>query len=590
MKVILSGDEAVARGAYEAGCTFAASYPGTPSTEILEEIATKYKDSIYCHWATNEKVATEMAIGASIGGARAISTMKAQGINIATDPIFVMGYQGVTGGLVIVCCDDPSAHSSQNEQDDRWYAPHAKLLMLEPSDSQECKDFTKAAFELSEEYDVPVLIRLVTRLCHSKGLVELEEPIKYMKKYTSMPTKYSTLTVHVRQQHVKREELLKKAEEYANNCPFNRIESNPGTSIGVITSGVAYQYAREVFGNNASYLKLGMTYPLPSKLIVDFAKNYDTIYVIEENDPYLELHVKALGINCVGKDRIPICNELNPAIVKTSIFENEKVENYETDVHVPARPPILCPGCPHRGFFFALTKHRNQFVNFGDVGCYVLGSNPPLNGIEAIICMGASISSGIGLSKTLERQGDSRKVLSMIGDSTFFHSGITGLVDVVKTNANTVICILDNSATAMTGHQPHAGLESNVMGEDVPAVEILNIVKAVGIDDDHIRIVDPIDQESMHKALNDAYEAKGPFVIYVKRPCALIKSVRKQYEGKYCEVIPEKCKGCKSCIRIACPALSFIDGKAVITDQSACTACGLCMQMCKFDAIVKVGG
>jgi len=590
MKEILSGNEAIARGAYEAGCTLAASYPGTPSTEILEAIATNYKDSIYCHWATNEKVATEMAIGASIGGARAITSMKAQGMNIATDPIFVMGYQGVTGGLVIVCADDPSAHSSQNEQDDRWYAPHAKLLMLDPSDSQECKDFTKAAFELSEKYDVPVLLRVTTRICHSKGLVEIDEPVTSMKKYKSMPMKYSTLTVNVRKQHVKREELLKEAEKYGNNCPYNRIESNPGTSVGIITSGVAYQYAREVFGETASYLKLGLTYPLPSKLIVDFAKNYETIYVIEENDHYLELHVKALGVNCIGKDRIPICNELNPYIVKSSLFENAKADTYETDIQAPARPPVLCAGCPHRGFFYALIKHRHQFVNFGDVGCYVLGSNPPLNGFEAIICMGASLSSGIGLSKTLERQGDSRKVLSMIGDSTFFHSGVTGLIDVVKTKANTVVCILDNDATAMTGHQPHPGIESNLMGDDAPPIEILQIIKAVGIDDSHIRIVDPIDQEAMHEALDVAYDVTGPFVIYVKRPCALIKSVRKANEGKYCEVIPEKCIGCKNCIKIACPALSFIDGKAVVTDLSACTSCGLCMQMCKFDAIVKVGG
>lgn len=589
MKQILSGNEAIARGAYEAGCTFAASYPGTPSTEILEQIAINYKDNIYCHWATNEKVATEMAIGASIGGTRALTTMKAQGINVAADPIFVMGYQGVTGGLVVVCADDPSAHSSQNEQDDRWYAPHAKLLMLEPSDSQECKDFTIAAFELSEKYDVPVLLRVTTRICHSKSLVELNErDTSSAKKYVSMPAKYSTLTVNVRKRHVIREQLLKEAEEYGNDCPFNRVETNPGTSIGVITSGVAYQYAKEVFGDTASYLKLGLTYPLPSKLIVDFAKKYETIYVIEENDPYLELHIKALGISCIGKDKIPICNELNPYIVKNSLF-GDQADTYETELQVPARPPVLCAGCPHKGFFYSLIKHRHQFVNFGDIGCYALGWNPPLNGYEAIICMGASISSGAGLAKALEQQGDSRKVLSIIGDSTFFHSGITSLIDAIKTKSNTVICILDNSATAMTGHQPHPGIESNLMGEDVPAIDILKVVKAVGIDDDHIVIVDPVDQEAMHKALDAAYEAVGPFVIMAKRPCALIKEVRRQNAGKYCEVDAELCKGCKNCLKIACPALSFVDGKAVITDTDACTACGLCMQMCKFDAIKKVG-
>jgi indolepyruvate ferredoxin oxidoreductase alpha subunit len=588
-KVIMSGNEAIARGAWEAGCTFAASYPGTPSTEILEEISVKYKEDIYCHWATNEKVAIEMSSGASIGGARALTTMKAQGINVAADPMFVMAYQGVTGGSVIVVADDPSCHSSQNEQDDRWYAPHAKLVMLEPSDSQESKDFIKAAYELSEKYDVPVLLRVCTRISHAKGLVELDPRITHVVKYKSLPDKYSTMTVNVRRMHKAREEILKKVAEYGNNCPFNKVEKNPGTSIGIITSGVSYQYAKEVFGDTASYLKLGLTYPFSSKLINDFAKDYKTIYVIEENDPYLELHVKALGIPCTGKEKVPICDELNPFIIRKAFFPETEGAVYKSDMAVPARPPILCAGCPHKGFYYSLLKHKDQFVGFGDVGCYALGYFPPLHGYEAIIVMGASMSAGIGLQKTLQAQGDKRKVVSIIGDSTFFHSGMTGLVDIIKTNTNLVACVLDNNATAMTGHQPHAGIVSNLMGEISPAIDILKIIQAMGVGDENIRVVDPINQEAMHEVLDIAYVAKGPFFIIARHPCALIKSVVKENAGKYCEVDTEKCQGCKACIKIACPALSFIDGKAVITDRNACTSCGLCMQMCRFDAIKKVG-
>lgn len=587
-KMILSGNEAIARGAYEAGCTYAAGYPGTPSTEIIEEISTKYLKDIYCHWATNEKVATEMVSGACIGGARAITTMKAQGMNVATDPIFVMAYQGVVGGMVIVCADDPSCHSSQNEQDDRFYAPHAKILMLEPSDSQECKDFTKAAFALSEKFDIPVMVRTTTRSSHSKGIVELGEREAYeIKKYERRVGKFSNMPNHVRANHEKLERNLIAAEEYSYDCPFNKIEANPGTTVGIITSGISYQYAREVFGENASYLKLGFTYPISRKLVKEFAAQYETIYVVEENDPYLEIQVKALGIDCIGKDKIPVCEELNPSVVREALL-GEVLPTYTCAVAAPDRPPLLCAGCPHKGFFMALKKHKKQYVCYGDVGCYALGYNPPLDGYDAIHVMGASMSAGNGLSRVLKQQGDPRKGLAMIGDSTFFHSGLTPLVDMIKTNSDLVVCILDNSATAMTGHQVHPGVPSNLMHDEIPALDIVSVVKGIGVPESNVRIVDPINQAEMHEALDAAYEAEGPSVIICRHPCALIKAVQRANANKYCVVDPEKCAGCKACTRIVCPAISFKDGKAVISDRNACTACGLCMQFCKFDAISKV--
>lgn len=588
-KEILSGNEAIARGAYEAGCTYATGYPGTPSTEILEALSTRYLKDVYCHWATNEKVATEMICGASVGGARAITTMKAQGMNVATDPIFVMAYQGVVGGMVIVCADDPSCHSSQNEQDDRFYAPHAKLLMLEPSDSQECKDFTRDAFALSENYDVPVMIRTTTRISHSKSIVETGDREAYeIKKYQRRVGKFSNMPNHVKANHVKLEKNLAAAEEYAYACPYNRVEKNPGTGIGIITSGVSYQYAREVFGDTASYLKLGLTYPLSRKLILEFAGAYETIYVVEENDPYLEIQVKALGIPCVGKEKLPVCEELNPGIVRQALL-GETRETYSCELQAPARPPLLCAGCPHKGFFFALKKHRDQFIPYGDVGCYALGYNPPLDGYDAIHVMGASMSAGNGLSRVLKQQGDTRKGLAMIGDSTFFHSGLTPLVDMIKTNSDLVVCVLDNSATAMTGHQIHPGVPSNLMHDDIPAIDIVSVVKGIGIREENIQIVDPIEQDQMHAALDRAYAAEGPCVIICRHPCALIKEVQRANANRYCVVDPDKCVGCKACTRLVCPAISFKGGKASITDTNACTACGLCIQQCKFDAITKVG-
>ena len=588
-KGIMSGNEAIARGAFEAGCTVAAAYPGTPSTEILENVSL-YKDNIYCQWACNEKVAVEIASGASIGGARTLCAMKHVGMNVAADPIFTMGYAGVNGGMVIITADDPGCHSSQNEQDNRLYAPHAKLAMMEPSDSADCKAYTKAAFELSERFDVPVLLRVTTRVCHSKGMVELEERQEVgCKPYERKTDKYAMLPATARKRHAIREELLAEMEKYANDCPYNRTEWAADKKIGVITSGISYQYAKETFGVKASYLKLGLTYPVPRKLIADFASQVESLYVIEENDPYLETMVNALGYQCVGKDKIPVCGELNTQIVASALADLDKADTYTADAAIPPRPPVLCAGCPHRGFFYVISKNLKKLVPVGDIGCYALGINPPLNGFDYSICMGSGLSSIIGLEKALALQGDTRKALGMVGDSTFFHSGVNSLIDVLAANANVIACVLDNSITAMTGHQENPGTTHNLMGEATKPIDLVAIIRALGIDDSRLRVVDPLDVDAVQKAIDDGLAVEGPFMIVTKRPCVLIKSVARANAGKYCKIDAEKCKGCKACMRITCPAISFADGKASISDPASCTGCGLCMSMCKFGAIEKVG-
>lgn len=586
-KQILSGNEAIARGVFEAGCSVASAYPGTPSTEILESIAKYYGQQIYSQWACNEKVAFEIACGASIGGVRSFCAFKHVGMNVAADPIFTAGYAGVNGGLVFVTADDPGCHSSQNEQDNRHYAPHTKICMMEPSDSQECLDYTKVAFELSEKFDTPVMIRVTTRVCHSKSVVKIGiredvTPIKYLRK----AEKFAMLPGVARARHTAREMLLKKLEEFANECIFNVTETKPGNKIGVITSGISYQHAQEVFGEGADYLKLGITYPLPKRLICDFAKNYKTLYVIEENDPYLETAVKSYGFqHVIGKSHIPICGELDAVILRNALFGEKKETSIPDIIDVPGRAPTLCAGCPHRGFFYALSSKSKSVVPVGDIGCYSLGINAPYHGFDFSICMGAGFSALIGLEKALEMQGDSRKPLGMLGDSTFFHSGITGLVDIVSSEANVIACILDNSITAMTGHQENPGTMKNLMGEHSPVISIERIVAATGLDESRIRIVDPTDLESMGKALDDAIQSVGPYVIITKSPCILIKDVARKKARICCEIDQDKCKGCKMCLKIACPAISFVSRKAIIADPTACTACGLCAQMCKFGAI-----
>ncbi len=593
-KLIMTGNEAVARGAYEAGVHFAAAYPGTPSTEILENIGGQYKDDIYCEWAPNEKVAAEAAAGAAVGGMRAMTTFKHVGMNVAADPIFTIAYSGVEGGLVLVCADDPACHSSQNEQDNRLYAPHAKLLMLEASDSQECKDYFKDAFDLSEKFDMVVLFRMTTRVCHSKSVVELGERVEVpVKKFERKIDKYAVLPVTARRRHIAVEESIIKAREFSNNCKYNRVEEAPGAKIGIITSGISYQYVKEVFGDSASILKLGLTHPLPDKMISDFASKYETLYVVEEGEPYIENTVKALGFtNVVGKDKLSIQGEFNTKVISDALTNAVDKFTYKVEnANIPARPPVLCAGCPHRGFYYALKQTRDKYVSMGDIGCYALSVNPPLDGYDVSLCMGAGFSTLVGISRALKAQGDNRKAIGTLGDSTFFHSGITSLIDIVASESDVVAVVLDNSITAMTGHQQNPGTTKNLMGYETPAIDIEKLVRACGIDDDHLRIFDPIDQEAAREALNAAYEAKGPFVIITKRPCALLKEVIKANAGKHVKVNADKCVGCKQCMKIGCPSLAYDaeHKKVYVADEANCNQCTLCMQQCKVGAIEKVG-
>ena len=587
-KKILSGDEAVARGAWEAGVRLAAAYPGTPSTEILENLA-KYGEDVDARWANNEKVAVEIAAGASVGGLRTLAAMKHVGVNVAADPIFAMGYAGVNGGMVIVSADDPGCHSSQNEQDNRLFAPHAKLAMVEPSDSQECKDFTIAAYEISEKFDIPVLLRMTTRVCHSKSIVALgEREDAPVRKYEAQPGKYAMLPATARARHVIREALLDALEDYACTSPLNRAELAEKPNLGIVTSGISYMHAREVFGEQASYLKLGLTCPLPRKLIQNFCSQMKTIYVIEEGEPYLENAVRALGFSCTGKDRIPIQGELDAQTVRRAFGLGAAPQLYAMQAQAPDRPPILCAGCPHRGFFYAMSRHKKELVAVGDIGCYSLGVSAPFYGFDMSFCMGSGFSSPIGLSKALEAQGDARKVFGLLGDSTFFHSGLVSMLEAVHRQANVCLCLLDNSITAMTGHQVNAGNSTDLQGHSAPPLDPMALIYAAGLETERVITVDPLDLEQIDS--RTALSAHGPFVIVTQRPCVLIKEVARANAGRHCRVDPNKCVGCKACLRVACPALAF-DGKhAYIADPAGCTACGLCMQMCKFSAISIEGG
>lgn len=583
MKKIMSGNEAIARGVYEAGCTVAAAYPGTPSTEILENIA-QYRE-IYSEWAPNEKVALEVAAGASIAGARSVTAMKHVGLNVAADPLFTIAYEGVNGGFIVISADDPGMHSSQNEQDNRYYARASKIAMIEPSDSQEAKDFIKEAYEISEKFDTVVLFRITTRIAHSKGLVELgERKDAGVKPYIKDVKKYVMIPAHARIKHVEVEDRLEKLKDYSNSCNLNSIEWG-SRKVGIITSGISYQYAREVFGDDASYLKIGMSYPIPDKLIKEFSKSVDKLYVIEENEPFLETEIKAMGINCTGKELIPICGELNPDIIRKCLLNKQSDMQYNLDINVPSRPPVLCPGCPHRGIYYAVSKYKDITAT-GDIGCYTLGMVPPLSVTDTCICMGGSISAGIGIQKASMMGGRDVKVFAFIGDSTFFHSGITGLIDAVYNNSPIVICILDNSITAMTGHQDNPGTGKNAMGEVTSVIDIETLVRAIGVK--NIRIVDPYDFKAAEDAVKEAHDSNELFVILTKRPCALIKEVQKERANIYCKINDEKCKKCKACLKTGCPALSYKNG-SIIIDRSMCNGCGLCMQVCKFGAVERVG-
>lgn len=581
----MTGNEAIARGAYEAGCKVASAYPGTPSTEILENFALY--EGVYAEWAPNEKVAFEVASGASIGGARSLTTMKHVGLNVAADPLFTMAYEGVNGGFVVVTADDPGMHSSQNEQDNRLFAPHAKVAMVEPSDSQESKDFMKAAFEISEQFDTLVLFRSTTRICHSKTIVELSDKKEVdVKPYVKNVDKYIMIPAHARKKHYEVEERLEALREYSNKCELNKMELGD-TSIGIITSGISYQYAKEVFGDKASYLKIGLSYPLPDRLILDFAKEVDKIYVIEENEPYLENAIKIMGINCIGKELIPVCGELNPDIIRKNILGEESKEAYTTDIVPPSRPPVLCPGCPHRGIFYAVSKYKDV-IAASDIGCYTLGMMPPLNVADTVICMGASISGGIGIEKANMMGDREKKIFAFIGDSTFFHSGVTGLINAVYNNSPIVTVILDNRITGMTGHQENPGTGLTLQGKPAPFIDIEALVVACGIKRENIRTVDPYKLKETEEAVKEAFESSEPFVIITKQPCALIKDVLKKRAKLKCIIHPDKCKNCKACLRTGCPALTY-KNNTVCIDKNMCNGCELCKQVCKFDAIEKVG-
>lgn len=585
MKVIMSGNEAIARGAYEAGCKIASAYPGTPSTEILENLANY--EGVYAEWAPNEKVALEMASGASIGGARSMTTMKHVGLNVAADPLFTMAYEGVNGGFIVVSADDPGMHSSQNEQDNRLYAMHAKIAMVEPSDSQECKDFVKEAYYISEKFDTVVLFRTTTRVSHSKSIVTLGEAEEVsIKPYEKNIQKYIMIPAHSRKKHYEVEERLKRLQEYSNQSPLNKAEIGD-TRIGIITSGISYQYAKEVFGDKASYLKIGMSYPLPDRMIKDFASKVEKLYIIEENEPYIENAVKVMGIQCIGKDIIPICNELNPDIIRKAILGEENKENYTVDIKAPSRPPVLCPGCPHRGVFYAVSKYKD-IIATGDIGCYTLGMVAPLNVTDTVICMGASITAGLGMEKSNELAGRKGKVFSFIGDSTFFHSGITGLIDSIYNNIPIVTCILDNRITAMTGHQENPGTGKTLQGKAAPEINIEKLVLSLGVKNENLKIIDPYDMAKTEEAVRCAYNSTEPFVIIAKQPCALKKDVLKKRASMKCSIDKELCKRCKVCLKTGCPALQFKDG-VVSIDENMCNGCGICRQVCRFNAIEKVG-
>ncbi len=574
MKKLLLGNAAVARGAYEAGCKLVSSYPGTPSTEITESVV-EY-DNIYVEWAPNEKVAAEVAIGASIAGGRAMSCMKHVGLNVMADPVFTVSYIGANGGLVFCVADDPGMHSSQNEQDSRHYAEAAKIMMLEPSDSSECKEFTKAAFSLSEEYDTPVFIRLSTRVSHSQSLVELCDPDDApLKDYEKNIPKHVMMPAMAKGRHVLVEERTKKLKKMAENCRFNTVEKN-GSKIGVIAAGTTYVYAKEALGDKVDYLKLGMVFPLSEKLIKDFASNYDELWVIEELDPFIETFVKSIGVDCKGKEYFTMLGEYSQNMIKKAVLgiETEAI----ADAAIPNRPPVLCVGCPHRGTFYVLKK-LGVTVS-GDIGCYTLGAVAPLQSVDTTICMGASVSAAHGMAKVRGAEFN-KKLVSVIGDSTFIHSGITGLIDIVyNKGANTVI-ILDNSITGMTGHQENPTTGRTIRGEATKQVDLELLCKAVGVE--RVRIEDPFDLKGFEAAVREELAVEEPSVIIAQRPCALLKTVK--YTGR-CTVDSDKCKSCKMCMKLGCPAISFKDGKAVI-DHSQCNGCGLCVNVCPFGAIVK---
>ena len=572
MKTLMLGNEAVARGLFEAGCSFVSSYPGTPSTEITECIAT-YKE-VYAEWAPNEKVAMEAAFGASLAGKRSFCAMKHVGLNVAADPLFTIGYTGVNAGMVIGVADDAGMHSSQNEQDSRHYSRASKIPMLEPSDSAEALAFTKLAYELSEEYDTPVFIKMCTRVSHSQSIVEPGERVEVSKTYEKNPQKYIMMPGNAKRRHPIVEERTKRLEAFAENSEINRVEEGADHSIGIITSSTSYQYVKEVCGDTYPVLKLGMIWPLPKQKIIDFAKSVDKLVVVEELDSFIETHCRELGLDCAGKETFSCIGEFSQNLIAEKLGASVP-SGTKLDAVIPQRPPVMCAGCPHRGLFYTLAK--NKVTALGDIGCYTLGAVPPLAALDTTICMGASISGMHGFTKA--GGGEGRKVVAVIGDSTFMHSGMTGLVNMAYNESGGTVIIVDNSITGMTGHQQNPTTGFNLKGDPCTKIDLESFCRAIGIR--RVRVVDPYDLQQCDAAIKEETAVDEPSVIISRRPCALLKYVKHK---KPIIADSDKCVGCKACMKIGCPAISIIDKKAKI-DNTLCTGCGVCAQLCKLDAL-----
>ena len=574
MKKLMIGNQAVAAGLYDGGLQVVSSYPGTPSTEITEFLA-KY-DDIHSEWAPNEKVACEVAFGASLAGARSACAMKHVGLNVAADPLFTLSYTGVGGGMVICVADDPAMHSSQNEQDSRHYAMAAKVPMLEPADSNEAYAYAKAAFTLSEEYDTPVLLRMCTRIAHSQSVVEVgERENAPLKEYVKNPQKYIMMPANAIKRHPIVEQRTNALRTLAEDCLFNKVELN-SDEVGIITSGCSYLYVKEALGDTVSVLKIGMPYPLPTQLIKDFASKVKKLYVIEELDPVIETHVRSLGIDVVGKELFSLLGEFSQQTIAAA-FGKEANASVCADSAIPNRPPMMCAGCPHRGLFYTLAK--NKITALGDIGCYTLGAVPPLNALDSTLCMGASVSGlhGFNLARGAEAE---KKSVAVIGDSTFMHSGMTGLVNVAYNATNSTVIILDNSITGMTGHQQNPTTGYNIKGDPAAKVDLEALCRALGIN--RVRVVDPYNLKECDTVIKEELAAEEPSVIISRRPCVLLKSVKALPALK---VDADKCKSCKRCMTLGCPAISMKDGKAHV-DATLCVGCGVCQQLCPFDAIV----
>ena len=576
MKQLMLGNEAVARGLYEAGCSFVSSYPGTPSTEITEAVA-KYPE-VYAEWAPNEKVAMEAAFGASVAGRRSFCGMKHVGLNVAADPLFTISYTGVNAGMIIGVADDAGMHSSQNEQDSRHYARAAKIPMLEPSDSAEALEFTKLAYELSEKFDTPVLIKMCTRVSHSQSVVETSDRVEVLKEYEKDIPKYVMMPGNAKRRHPVVEARTRALVEYAETASFNRVEDGKSNEIGIITSSTSYQYVKEVFGDTYPVLKLGLIWPMPEKKICDFAASVDKLVIIEELDGFIESHCKNLGLACEGKDTFSCMDELSQNAVADAMGKTHET-GIKLDEAIPPRPPVMCAGCPHRGLFYTLKK--NKLTVLGDIGCYTLGAVAPLAAVDTVICMGASVSGLHGFSKSQQGAMDNRTV-AVIGDSTFMHSGITGLVNMAYNESNATVIIVDNSITGMTGHQQNPTTGFNLKGDPCAKIDLETLCRAVGIR--RVRVIDPYDLAQCDEVIKEELAANEPSVIISRRPCALLKYVKHK---KPLKVDADKCVGCKACMKIGCPAISIIGGKARV-DETQCVGCGVCEQLCKLGALMEV--